>query len=224
MSIANYGDLKTAVANWTARADLTDRIPEFIASALQRINNDLMLLGGIPDQEQVATTTTVANQESYALPDDFASMRWIRRDYSTSADVRPLEQRAYSDIVERYGTVTGAPEAFDIVDASFYLGPIPDGVYTLRLAYIKRYTAFSADADTNYLLTSGNNIVLWASLIEAFAFIADPQRMQDSLAGYRESLNGLRLAARRARNSGAPLQSGTWMFSDNSTGNIINGL
>ena len=30
MSIANYGELKTAVADWTKRRDITARIPDFI--------------------------------------------------------------------------------------------------------------------------------------------------------------------------------------------------
>jgi hypothetical protein len=41
MSITTYAELKTAVANWLARADLTDRIPEFILMAEDRIAREL---------------------------------------------------------------------------------------------------------------------------------------------------------------------------------------
>jgi hypothetical protein len=37
MSISNYGELKTAVANYLSRDDLEDRIPEFIALAEDRL-------------------------------------------------------------------------------------------------------------------------------------------------------------------------------------------
>jgi hypothetical protein len=222
MSVANYGELKTAIANWTARSDLTDRIPEFIDSGLQRINNDLMLRGGIPDQEQIATAVTVKDQESYSLPTNFRTMRWLKRDYSSASDLLTLESRSYADIVNRYGTQTGAPECFCVMDGSFYLGPIPDAVYTLRLNYIKKYLALSADADTNYLFTDGNNILLWASLIEAFAFTADMQRSQDAVVAYRESLESLRLVARKLRQPRVPLQSDVLLL-DTCGGDIFTG-
>lgn len=37
MSISNYGELKTAVADYTKRRDLTARIPDFIQAAHVRI-------------------------------------------------------------------------------------------------------------------------------------------------------------------------------------------
>ena len=37
MSITNYSELKTAVANYMLRSDLTSRIPEFIQFAESRI-------------------------------------------------------------------------------------------------------------------------------------------------------------------------------------------
>ena len=46
MAISNYTELKTAVANWLDRDDLTDRIPEFIALAESRFNRLLRSKGG----------------------------------------------------------------------------------------------------------------------------------------------------------------------------------
>ena len=43
MAISNYTELKTAVANWLDRDDLTDRIPEFIALAESRFNRLLRI-------------------------------------------------------------------------------------------------------------------------------------------------------------------------------------
>lgn len=207
MSISNYGELKTAVANWMRRSDLTDRIPEFIASGLQRTNNDLLLRNGIPDQEQVSIATTVANQPSLVWPSDFGALRWIKRDYSDSADTIPLRPMGYDEIVETYGTDTGAPEAYTAQDASFYFGPIPDGAYTIRVGYIKRYATFTADVDTNYLLQNGSNILLWATLMEANVFMGDDGRAATLFVpAYQGALEGLRLMARRARHARPQMQ------------------
>jgi hypothetical protein len=43
VSISNYDELKTAVANWLERSDLTSRIPEFIAFGEDRIGTDLRI-------------------------------------------------------------------------------------------------------------------------------------------------------------------------------------
>ena len=41
MAITTYAELKTAVANFLARSDLTDRIPEFISMAEARMGREL---------------------------------------------------------------------------------------------------------------------------------------------------------------------------------------
>ena len=40
MAITTYAELKTAIANFLARSDLTDRIPEFIALAEARMSRE----------------------------------------------------------------------------------------------------------------------------------------------------------------------------------------
>ena len=45
MAISNYGELKTSVANWLDRDDLTERIPEFIALCESMIIRSLRIRG-----------------------------------------------------------------------------------------------------------------------------------------------------------------------------------
>lgn len=201
MSITTYAGLKTAVASRLARSDLTSVIPEFIEAGLQRINNELLLRGGLPDQEQVATAATVANQETLALPATMAMLRWIRVDSSTSSEADPLEQKDYTDLVERWGTTTGCPQEFAIEDQSFYLRPIPDAIYTVRICYVERYASLSGDSDTNFLLTNGGNVLLFAACAEAFFHIGDDARAERAMVGYSMAMEGMRIAARRLRRS-----------------------
>ena len=71
MAISNYTELKTAVANWLDRDDLTDRIPEFIALAESRFNRLLRIRA----MESKQTASTVAGQQNLALPARFIQMR-----------------------------------------------------------------------------------------------------------------------------------------------------
>lgn len=204
MSIGTYGGLKTSVANWLARSDLTSIIPDFIEGGLQRVNNELLLHGALPDQEQVATASTTAGDEALALPSQFGSMRWIRLDNSSAVAATPLGSRDYSALISSYNVTEGTPQAFAIVAGQIMFRPIPDAVYTVRINYNKRYASFSADADTNYLLTAGGNLLLFAALTEAAGYMgADPSNY---IAGYRAAMVGLRTAARKERHSITPVQ------------------
>ena len=76
MSISSYSDLKTAVANWMARSDLTNRIPEFITLTEAKFNRNL----DVRQMEQRASTTidtASTSPEFITLPTDFQSMRRI---------------------------------------------------------------------------------------------------------------------------------------------------
>jgi hypothetical protein len=193
VSIANYGELKTAAANWLSRADLTSRIPEFIEGGLQRINNELIANGGLADQEQVAFASTVANQESLEEPIRYGNLRsvWISD--------RPLEPRSYHSLLELHGNVTGEPEKYAYMDGAFYFRPIPNAVYTVRINYNRRYASFTADGNTNYLLTSGGNVLLYATLLEATPFVQDDKRVEMWAAAYKEAMRLLVDADHRAR-------------------------
>ena len=43
MALATYSDLKTSIANWLDRSDLTDVIPDFIALAETRHKRDFKI-------------------------------------------------------------------------------------------------------------------------------------------------------------------------------------
>ena len=66
MAIASYADLKTSIANFLARSDLTAQIPDFIQLAEARINRELETR----EQEKRSTATLVAGDEYISLPTD----------------------------------------------------------------------------------------------------------------------------------------------------------
>ena len=79
MAISNYGELKTSVANWLDRDDLTDRIPEFIALCVSMIIRSLRIRG----METLDTSiTTVAGQRNYDLPSGYLQMKEFHLDMS----------------------------------------------------------------------------------------------------------------------------------------------
>lgn len=58
MSLSNYTELKTSIANYLNRNDLTNVIPDFITLTEDRLNRDLRVASNVVRAE----TTTTASQ------------------------------------------------------------------------------------------------------------------------------------------------------------------
>src|SRR5210317_497856 len=74
MSIGTYAELKTAIANFLARDDLTDQIPNFIQLAEARMSRELETR----EQEKRSTATLTAGDEYIALPTDMREVREVK--------------------------------------------------------------------------------------------------------------------------------------------------
>jgi hypothetical protein len=71
MSLATYSDLKTTVANYLARTDLTTQIPDFIRFAELRLRRELR----IRQMLKSVTTSTVSGDATVEVPSDFLEIR-----------------------------------------------------------------------------------------------------------------------------------------------------
>ena len=90
MSISTYSELKTAVANFLARTDLTDQIPNFIQLAEARLSRELETR----DQEKRATATLTSGDEFIALPTDMREVREIKLNTSPNVAL-PTDMKGY---------------------------------------------------------------------------------------------------------------------------------
>ena len=106
MAITNYSELKSAIADWLDRTDLTDQIPDFITLAEARHKRDFKLRR----METRVTADTIADTEYYTLPDNYVAMRNIQlnTDPKTSLEYLTPEQmdRIYA------GSNKGKPIAY----------------------------------------------------------------------------------------------------------------
>ena len=208
MAIGTYSELKAAVANWLARSNLTARIPEFITLGDADIHYGVR--GGdawlseplrIRAMENTDSAFTVSARTA-ALPTGFIG---ARRLYLEGTPKITLALKTADDLWREDPSTTGQPSAYAIEGTDMVFSPAPDTTYTGNLLYTKRFTALSADADTNWLLTNHPGVYLFAALYEAWSFSA-----QESLArGYLDKLaaavNGLNAVSEREKYSGAPL-------------------
>ena len=108
--------------------------------------------------------TTVANQEVYTSADAaaIATVASITRLRVTANGTRyPLTPRnwGYIDDVSATTVSTGQPIDFAYFAESIRLYPIPDAAYAVALSGTKRFTALSADADTNVWTSDAYDLI-----------------------------------------------------------------
>ena len=129
MALANYSDLKTTVANYLARSDLTAVIPDFIRLAETRLRRELR----IRQMLQVVTTSTVSGDSTVALPANFLQLRDIHIDTNP---VSAVQYQSPSVFYRNSRTAqSGIPRQYTILGQEFQFAPIPDSAYTLQMLY-----------------------------------------------------------------------------------------
>lgn len=180
MSISTYAELQTSVATWLHRSDLTANIVDFITLAEKRLNRRLRLLA----METVVTPTLSAAATSVDFPDRFLEhidLRYQQYDYRpTQISVRELSSLTDDD--------QGQPNYFAISSKYEFNRP-SDQDYTMIITYFKGFD-IAAD-NTNWLLTNAPDAYLYATLLEAGAFIKDASRLQTWSSGLEQSIKDL---------------------------------
>jgi len=203
MSIATYSELKTAVANYLARTDLTDQIPDFIRFAELRLRRELR----IRQMLKSVTTSTTGGDSTVELPSDFIEIR----DFSVSTN--PVQPLTYSSpaVFSRNtrSTQSGKPLDYTILASEFQLAPIPDGDYTLKLLYFAA-PAFLGDTNSsNVFIANAPDALLYASLLEAEPYIMNDARINTWGTMYDRAISTITKSDESSQYSGVPLSMTT---------------
>lgn len=166
----NYGQLKSNIAAWINRSDLTDVIPTFITLAEDRIYL------GSPDIDteplRVGEMLTVNPAFSgTTLPSTWLELK--RVSWFLSGDIKyPLEFLPLEKIGP-YEGISGRPQYFSIRGDTIVYGPTFSN--TVELVYYARPSAMSADSDQNSVLAAAPSVYLQASLMEAAIYLKDDE-------------------------------------------------
>lgn len=193
MAITTYAELQAAAANWLVRADLTARIPEFIALGEARLNR--VLRTRLAENEVSLNAT--AGSRTMPLPAGFAEALalWIV-DGGRRTALRFVEPS-----LAAASTASGRPQSWGIDGATLAFNRPCDQAYGLVLRMLAKF-ALSDAAPTNGLLTEGPDIYLFAMLCEAGPFLRDDdlaQAYEARLARAIGEINGKDARSRAAR-------------------------
>lgn len=189
MAITTYTELLTAVDNWTHRADLSARTPEFIALAEQRIymgSKDPQFPSRplrIKDMEEQDTGN--ASSGAIAYPTGYLST--IRLYITTNGVKRSLRYKSGFDLAE-YESNSGNSVYYGRANGTLIVGPTT-AAYTHD--YYKRFDALTSGAPTNWLLTNAPGIYLYGVLVEAMPFMGKDAKLATWYRMFVASINSL---------------------------------
>jgi hypothetical protein len=199
MSFATYTDLKTSIANYLARTDLTTQIPDFITFAENRLRRELR----IRQMLKSVTTSTVSGDSTVELPSDFIEIR----DFSVLTNpIQPLSYSSPSALSnDPRASQVGVPKSYTILANEFLMSPVPDGVYTLRMLYFAAPAYLSSTNASNVFLTTAPDALLYAALIEAEPYLMNDARINTWGTMYDRAIASLAKSDEQGQYSGVPL-------------------
>jgi hypothetical protein len=168
MAITTFAELKTAISNWSHRADLTStQLEEFIALA----EADLQIRANLT-QWDTETTVTITSGAG-TLPADFQSMRSIRFG-ADDLQLSPVSPAKGDFLVG--ATDPAGPINYFIIGTELRLVPTATGDATVL--YTARFTPLSGSATTNSLLTLFPDAYLLGSLVQFCIWASDDNNLQ----------------------------------------------
>ena len=193
MAISTYAELQAAAANWLVRADLTERIPEFIALAEARLNRTLRTRLAETD----VTLTATIGSRSLALPAGFTEplRLWLERPEGR------MELPFLEAVLIGFSSLRGPPGAWGIDGARLVFDRPSDEAHALTLRILQAF-ALSEAQPTNALLTNSPDVYLFATLCEAAPFLRDTELASAYEARLERALAELNAKDARSRAAG----------------------
>lgn len=177
MAIATYSDLVTAVAEWLARDDLNDRIPDFITLAEAKFNR-VLFHPGMEKRSTTTVNTSADEPEFITLPSNFQTMRRVRLSSVTGKpSLEFLSQTQMADYRYSIDNVSAQPLYYSVMGDELELAPTPNEAYTLEMVYRAYIPGLTALNTSNWLLTLAPDLYLYGSLLESAPYIKEDARL-----------------------------------------------
>ena len=190
-----FQNLKTDVRDYTEVDDtvLTDAIlTTFAKNAENRIYRE----SDSDDNRFYATSTLSSGNRFVTIPSDLRIIRYVQlKDTTVTPNVQVfLEKKDTSYMAEFYNkpsTAQGLPKYYANWDANFWIvAPTPNAAFEITLAYIKQPSSITvSNATTTYLSNKYQDLLLYATLAEAYGYLKGPADMLQYYEGsYKRAL------------------------------------
>jgi hypothetical protein len=154
--------MKARVADELARTDLTSQIAYAITDAIAAYTGERWFFN---ESRTTVSFSTVDGQEFYTSSDDADIANIRKMDYAVlyvGDDVRKLEYNSPEtmEYLSANGTQEGTPWSYGWYDNKIRFYPVPDAVYTVRIAAHVKVAAPASDSEaSNPWMTDAERLI-----------------------------------------------------------------
>jgi hypothetical protein len=196
MAFNTYSGLKTTLASWLVRSDLSTELDDFIDLAEERLSRDLRIRA-----TEATLNVTIAGGVA-ALPSNYVQLKHV---HISGDPIQPLEPKESTWIFDQFPTRTSNSKPRYIAEdgANFVFGPYPDSAYVLGGAYWSKPTALSSSNETNEWTDNCPDVLLWACLCETAPFLMNDERILVWEGKYEASKNRITRAEKKRTRKGS---------------------
>lgn len=172
MTISTYSGLKSTIADYLNRADLTSVIPTFISLAEVKFNRELRT------REMLTRVSLAPSTEFFNFPADFLEAYSLEFDMDNIGPRAPLSYVSQLEAETlKANKITGDVRYYTITNGQIELIPAPQLAVNVILTYYAKIPVLSDTNTTNWLLTDAPDLYLYSSLLEAMPYLKDEQRI-----------------------------------------------
>jgi hypothetical protein len=199
MTITTYATLKTAIADFLNRDDLTSVVPTFIRLAESRISREIR-------HWRMETRSTAQLDTQYsAIPADYLSPIRLQITDAPTSEVSPISTAQLLQLRGDREDRVGRPVHYALTAGGIELFPTPDETYNASLVYYARVPALSDSTTTNWLLTEAPDVYLYGALVHAAPYLKDDARIQIWEAFHAQAIDNLNTSSSDAKYGGSGL-------------------
>ena len=200
MAITTYTELKSTIADFLNRDDLTASIPAFISLAEAQINRDVRHW----KMENLSEAST--SNKFLVKPSDWVENIKVGITNTGYNELELVNQQEIGRLRRLYSDVRGEPECYIMSENSYELFPTPDGEYDIELLYYQKVSSLSDENTTNWLLSDAPDVYLYGALIHSSPYLKDDARVTMFSQMYAAAVSQLNGSSSRAKYSGSGLR------------------
>lgn len=196
MALSTYDELKSTIADFLNRDDLTSIIPTFIELAESQMSRDIRHW----KMESRATSTT--DNQYLTRPSDWVETKRLRLTAGGTSTIEYLNSTAMDERRANSKNVGGTPRYYTHIEDQFELWPSPGESLAVELIYFQKIPALSDSETTNWVLDHDPDIYLYGSLLHSAPYLANDERINVWAQLYSAAVVRLNQEARTQEYSG----------------------
>lgn len=186
-----FTELKSAVADWLLRDDLTSVIPSFISLAEADMNRTLR------HWRMEASVFATLSEQFSPLPADFLEVARVTGPNSERIEL--VSRGDMQDMRSRSRNTHGTPTGYALTNGKLELFPTPAADMKITLEYVARPPALSDSNASNWVLTYHPDIYLYGTLMQSAPYLKDDERVSIWGGMYQKALQEANTESQGAR-------------------------